>query len=387
MQRLLVISNGFGEDSIGAEVIRHFPRTLVAEAFPTLGDGRSYRGVCPIVGPRAQLASEGSRIDKGTLRKDIVRGGLGTIMPALRYLRGVRHTYDTVLVIGDTIGVLACWLSGIRNIVFLDVYRTGYNRPYYLGEKLVMRRVCRTVFCRSPRLVEQLKPFGIDARAAGNVMMDTIPVGDYDAQRRRLRLKAVTLLPGSRETTIANFVLQIAAIGLLPDDMRPDVFVAVAEGIEPEQLAQAANLFFHPPSGRERSDLGRLSGRGLHIHLARNALKPLVQAADVVLSQAGTATIQALGLGRPVVTFVRDTDRAKRFEEENELFGAARITVPAEADKLSEAVRRLLADQAERRRLSEVGKERIGGPGVINEIIAVLEQGPSRELQTPASAA
>ncbi len=372
MPRLLVISNGIGEDSIGAEIVKRLPRTLVADAYPTLGEGRAYEGVCPVVGPRARLASEGSRVDRGTLARDVAAGGLATIPPALTFLRKARSAYDRFLVVGDFIGVGACWLSGIRNVVYLDVYKTGYGRVYSPIERMVIRSACRTVFTRSPRLALQLTKAGVDARAAGNVMMDTIPVGDYDAARRRLRLVAITLLPGSRDATAANFALQIDAIARLPESLRPDIFVAVADGIEPEVLAKSAGLFAHPPTTNETSDLGRLSGRGLHVHLARGALRPLVEASDVVLSQAGTATIQALGMGRPVVTFVRDTDRRKRFREEALLFGDARQTVPADAAALAEVTARLLADRADRTRRGEIGVERIGAPGVIGEIIAAL---------------
>jgi uncharacterized protein (TIGR03492 family) len=374
VRRLLVISNGIGEDSVGAEIVRRLPRNLPADAYPMLGDGQAYRTACPVVGPRAHLPSEGSRIDRGTIGKDIAGGLLGTIQPALKFLREAKATYDGFLVIGDFIGVGACWLAGIRDVLYLDVYHTGYGRNYSFIEKLIIKRTCGTVFCRSPRLANQLGATGIDARASGNVMMDTIPAGDYDARRRRLRLKAVTLLPGSREATVDNFALQIESLALLPDQMKPDVFVALADGINPEEMAKAANLFFHGPAGRERTDVGRLSGRGLHVHMARGALQPLLDASDIVLSQAGTATIQALGIGRPVITFTRETDRMKRFIEENRLFGEARRIVPAEPEKISEAVRRLLAEPAEVERLSAIGKERIGGPGVINEIIGVLNE-------------
>jgi uncharacterized protein (TIGR03492 family) len=374
VRRLLVISNGIGEDSVGAEIVRRFPRNLIADAYPMLGDGKAYRTACPVVGPRAQLPSEGSRIDRGTLAKDLAGGALATFAPSIRFLKEAKTTYDGFLVIGDFIGIAACWLAGIRDVVYLDVYHTGYGRAYYLGEKLILRRTCSTIFCRSPRLAQKLIAFKIDARASGNVMMDTVPAADYDAKRRKLRLKAVTLLPGSREATIDNFALQIEALALLPDQMKPDVFVAVADGINPEEMAKAANLFFHGPAGRERTDVGRLSGRGLHVHMARGALQPLLDASDFVLSQAGTATIQALGLGKPVITFTRENDRMKRFIEENRLFGEARRIVPAEAEKISEAVRRLLAEPAEVERLSAIGKERIGGPGVIKEIIGVLNE-------------
>ena len=374
MQRLLVISNGIGEDSIGAEIVRRLPHSFTVHAYPTLGEGKAYRAACPVVGPRAHLPSEGSRVGQGTIRKDIAGGLFGTIWPALKFLRESRTAYDSFLVIGDFIGVGACWLAGIRNVVYLDVYHTGFGRPYSAIEKHIIKWTSSTVFCRSAGLAGQLAAMGVDARASGNVMMDTIPAAEYDVGRRRLKLQSVLLLPGSREATVANFALQIEALAQLPDEMKPDVFVAVADGINPEDMAKAAGLIHHGTASRERADAGRLSGRGLNVNLARGALKPLLDGTDLVLSQAGTATIQALGSGRPVLTFSRGSDRMKRFEEENLLFGEARQMVAADAGQLSEAVGRLLADPAEMARLGTVGRERIGGPGVIREIIGVLEQ-------------
>jgi uncharacterized protein (TIGR03492 family) len=192
----------------------------------------------------------------------------------------------------------------------------------------------------------------------------------------------VALLPGSRGGAVANFALQIESLGMLPENQRPDIFVAVADGVEPEELARATGLFRHPPQGREDSDLGRLSGRGFHIHLVRGALKPLVEASDLVLSQAGTATVQALGLGRPVVTFIRETERTQRFADESKLFGEARIVVPAQPASIAEEVKRLLADAAECERLGDLGKERIGSGGVLGKLIAALEAGSTRSSAT-----
>ena len=45
-RRILFITNGYGEDSVGAEIIRRLPRELSAEAYPTLGPGKAYAGIC-----------------------------------------------------------------------------------------------------------------------------------------------------------------------------------------------------------------------------------------------------------------------------------------------------------------------------------------------------
>jgi hypothetical protein len=87
--------------------------------------------------------------------------------------------------------------------------------------------------------------------------------------------------------------------------------------------------------------------------------------------------VQALGLGRPVVTFVRDTARSQRFADEGQLFGDARIVVPAEPGRIAAEVDRLLRDPAECKRLGEQGRQRVGSGGVLARVVAALEAGVS----------
>ncbi len=360
--RLLVISNGIGEDSIGAEIVRRLPPNIVAHAYPTLGAGHAYAGVCDIVGPRADLASAGSRVAKGTFRRDLRGGLLRTIGPGIAFARRARRDYDRMLVIGDFVGVLGAWLTGLRGLIYIDVYKSGYGSPYLAIERAIIARTCRTVFCRHPTLAAALKASGVDARAAGNVMMDTISRSGIDPRPWRTRARAVTLLPGSRDQTAANFALQVEALRRLPRDLVPDIFLALAPGTDRGALASAAGL---SASG------DRLTG-DLDIHVAEGALGDLVDASDVVLSQAGTATIQSLGLGRPVISFTRPTDRAKRHRDEQALFGDSRILVRDDAAELSQALASLLGDDADRARRGAIGRERIGPPGAIYAIIAEL---------------
>ena len=361
--RLLVITNGIGEDSVGAELVRRLPPSVVAHAYPTLGSGQYYDGVCEIVGPRATLASAGSRVAKGTIARDVAGGLLGTVPPGLAFMHRVRNAYDRVLVIGDFIGVGGCFLTGIRGVTYVDVYKTGYGSPYLGIERWVIGKTCHAVFSRHPSLAESLRAHGIDARAAGNVMMDTIPRSELDVPSLRTRPLAVTLLPGSREQTAANFALQVQALRRLPDALRPDVFLALAGGVNPEALAQAAGLTW--------TGVGFTGD--MTIHAARGALGNLLDESDVVLSQAGTATIQSLGSGRPVISFTRRGDRMKRHRDESRLFGEARLLVQDDAREIGDALTALLGNEADRARRGQIGRDRIGGPGAIDEIIASLQ--------------
>lgn len=372
-RRFLFISNGHGEDWIAAAVVAHLPKTIDVEAYPMIGAGNAYSGVCPIVGPRATLASEGWRNVKGSLRRDMATGGLNTVPPALSFLRKIRGKYDRVVVVGDMTGVIAAFLTGHRGLYYLDVYKTGAARLYSAPERWTVKQACKTVFCRADNLARSLEQMGVDARSAGNVMMDTIPQGDYDARPRRSRPLAVTLLPGSRALTAESFALQVDGLRTLPAEMRPDVFLAVAGGINVDELAKKTGLRRTSMLSAESADLGELSDGDLTIHMARGgAMGNLLSASDLVLSQAGTATVQALGLGKPAITFVNPRDRRSRFNDEQMLFGDARVVVPAEVPAIGSALRKLISDDDERRRLANIGRQRIGGPGAMQAILDAL---------------
>ncbi len=372
-QRFLVISNGHGEDAIAAQLIERLPAEVSADAYPMIGSGKAYDGICPVVGPRATLASEGWRNVKGSLRRDIVNGGLLTVPPALKFLRAMRGRYDRIIVVGDMVGVLACLVTGNRDLVYIDVYKTGAARLYSSLERMAIKRACALAFCRADNLAALLRQNGVDARSEGNLMMDTIPRGDYDAAGRRTQALAVTLLPGSRALTGESFALQINALRRVPADRRPDIFVAVAGSVSVEDLAKAAGLVRVPLLSSEPDDLGTLRGDGLVVHMARGrAMGNLLDVSDLVLSQAGTASIQALGLGKPVVTFINQRDRRSRFEDEQKLFGPARVVVDAEIGNVAMALNDLLGNEEERARLGAIGRERIGGPGALAAILAAL---------------
>ncbi len=369
-RKLLFISNGHGEDWIAAAIVARLPKSIEVEAYPMIGAGNAYGGVCPTVGPRAALASEGWRNVKGSLRRDIATGGLATVPPALRFLRGIVGKYDRIVVVGDMVGVVAAFGTGHRGLHYLDVYKTGAARLYSAPERWLIKRACKTVFCRADNLAQSLRQMGVDARCAGNVIMDTIPSGEYDASARRTRPLAVTLLPGSRALTGESFALQVSALRSLTVELRPDVFLAVAGGVKVDDLAKQAGLQRTAMLSAESSDLGELSDGDLTIHMARGgAMGNLLAVSDLVLSQAGTATIQALGSGKPAITFINARDRRSRFEDEQALFGDARIVVPAEAVEIGKALRRLLEDGDKRRRLGAIGRQRIGGLGAMDAIL------------------
>jgi uncharacterized protein (TIGR03492 family) len=366
---LLVISNGHGEDSIAAEIVRRLPAGIPVVAYPTLGAGKAYEGVCPLVGPRRFLPSEG-HWRKGSFWKD-ARAGFG-IRAAFSFMRTTRRRWNRILVVGDLLGVLVCRLTGNRVSVFADVYRSGHSSRYSGIEAWVIRTTCDRVFSRDALLAGQLARAGADAAFAGNVVMDTLSYGGYDVASRRTKPLAIAILPGSRTGMAENFAIQAAALRLADASSQADCFAVLAGGSDLGALARAGGLKLIPPSGLEAGDLGTLTDGALTVHLVSGSLGNVLATCDVVLGQGGTANLQALGLGRPVISFLPPEAREGTRRRTAMLVGDSREVVPADAAALAGALARLLADPTERQRRGAIGRERIGPPGAMAAIVAAL---------------
>lgn len=370
--RVLFVSNGHGEDSMAAEIARRLPSHIEAEAYPTLGAGRAYEGICPVVGPRANLATQGERMFRGSHVEDLPTAKPGATWRAIRFMRGARPRYDKIVVLGDMVGIVLCWLAGAPVAIYVDVFKYGKAHRYSPIERWLILRTVQVVFNRDDILAAQLRTAGVEARFAGNIMMDTVQYGDYDPAPMRAHELALAILPGSRAVAPHQFSVQAAAVRLLPPELMPDMFVALAPGIEPEMLAAAAGLHWKPPTSENEADLGRLIGHGLEFHLARGSVGSILETADVVLSLAGTATWQAVGMGKPVVSTVSPNARRKRLRDEAALTGPARQVCGADPEEVARAVSALLSDPADRARRGAIGRQRMGPPGAIDAIIAEL---------------
>lgn len=375
MRPTLFISNGMGEDSMSAEIIRRVDSCLEAEAYPLIGAGRAFDNLCRIVGPRADVPSEGWRHTRWSVVRDLA--SISAIMPrAIGYLRRCRGRYDKVVVVGDTSAVILSVLAGLKVDLYIDVFKTGYSHRYTAVESQAIRRAVKKVFCRDDMLAAQLRDKGIDAVSHGNIMLDTVTYGDIAITGSKDDgISRVGLLPGSRTGTPQAFALQIDALEMIAKRANVIGVAAIADGIDIAALAQAGGLAYSPLPASHTHDMGHLSGRGIRIELYRGATGNVIEASDVVLSQAGTATQQALGLGKPVITFFPPEHRKKRMDDEQALMGESRLLLPPDPAAIAFETARLLEDPAERARLGAIGKQRLGGPGTLDAVIDELCRG------------
>ena len=222
--RLLVLSNGHGEDLIALRVLqallRRHPELEIA-VLPLVGEGHAYAaleqaGALRRIGPRRSLPSGGfSNQSLRGLLADLGAGVLGLSWRQWRLVRRWGRSGDPVLAVGDLLPLLLAWASG-SPYGFLGTPKSDYTWASGPGSAglaalyhrckgsewdpwewaLLRPRRCRLVALRDRLTARGLRRHGVAALAPGNPMMDGLQPDPLPAalqpQRRLL------LLGGSR---------------------------------------------------------------------------------------------------------------------------------------------------------------------------------------------
>ncbi|MGJ8529784.1 hypothetical protein [Maritalea sp.] len=373
--RVLLISNGYGEDAMAAVLAKELVKTVKVEALPTVGPGKSYAGICDVVGPRGKLASEGHR-KIGSLLKDFQSGLAVTAVKHVKFMRDQRGRWDKIVTVGDMIGPLLAFAGGQKVDLHIDVYNSGFARHYSTIEKQILKRTVKKVLCRDDILAGALRAIDVDAGFAGNLMMDTVPTLDFDVSSLVQDKTAVTLLPGSREGAGKLFQMQMDAISRLSSKYPLTLFVPVAPSVELDRLLKRANL--------KRVD-GELLGNahlaiaatadGTKVHFFDKGIGTLAKGSLFVVGQQGTAIFQSAGLGTPVIAIVADDSRKSRVQRNERLLGDSRISTEQDVGMLARKMEMFLSDPKTTKQRGKVGIERVGPPGALDAAVRIIVNG------------
>ena len=224
--RLLVLSNGHGEDLIALRVLQALHRRrpgLEIAVLPLVGEGAAFAaaeaaGVLRRIGPRRQLPSGGfSNQSLRGLLADLGAGVLGLSWRQWRLVRRWGRRGDPVLAVGDLLPLLLAWCSGAP-YGFIGTPKSDYtwlSGPGTAGPAALYHRCkgsewdpwewalmaghrCRLVAMRDALTARGLRRHGVDALAPGNPMMDGLkaePLPMPLQARRRLLLLGGSRMP------------------------------------------------------------------------------------------------------------------------------------------------------------------------------------------------
>jgi uncharacterized protein (TIGR03492 family) len=300
MARILLLSNGHGEDLSGALLAQELQRQgHNVQALPLVGLGSAYQkaGV-PLLGRSHEFSTGG--IGYTSLRGRLTEIAQGQVLYLLRRLiRLMRHRrrFDLILVVGDVIPVIAAWLSQRPVATYLVAYSSYYEGtlrlPWPCAALLKSQRF-KAVYSRDQRTAEDLSgQLQRPVSFLGNPFMDSVLTAAAPPPSSTPR---VGLLPGSRRPELEqNLQLLLRLIELLPSTVRCNVDLALVPSLDDNSLRQLSERCgWHWENGV----LEREGARAINV---RRGSRAVLQHSDLVIGMAGTAIEQAVGLAKPVL--------------------------------------------------------------------------------------
>ncbi len=328
-----------------------------------MGNGGAY-GEIPLLQPVRRLPSGGFGARGTGLLDDVRAGGLALWRSQRRTIRDRRGRHDLVVAIGD---VYCLWMAAAAGapVLLIATAKSSRHDPHGWLEVRVMRRLAARVFTRDEQTADDLRLRGIDAVYVGNPLMDTIG-GSATAGTRRPDRHVIALLPGSRRDAYANVIDLLRLAELVLQRVPVTVICPLARDLDQglmEMTAAGAGWTFHD---------GRIQRGGAEV-MVTGDFGGAVRDADVVVALAGTASEQAAGLGKPVVTFPGSGSQiTPRFLAlQQRLLDDALVSTRGWTEAAG-AVLRLLRSPEERLRRGAAGRLRMGSPGAISRIAETI---------------
>ncbi len=386
-RRILLLSNGHGEDLSGALIgVQLQQLGFQVEALPLVGHGRAYQQAgIPTRGHTREYSTGGlgytSLLGRIT---EVVQGQVLYLLSRLGLLLRIARRYGLVVVVGDVIPVLAAWLSRRPTAVYLVAYSSHYEGklqlPWPCGALLRSRRL-RAIYSRDQLTATDLsQQLGRPVRFLGNPFFDgalkaSEPLAGAPQQR-------LGLLPGSRlPEALHNLELMLRVLERLPEGLRPaarlGLHAALVGKLTPQEVAPLASRLGWRLELDNPSQC-RLVRGPLTLQLEWGRFAAVIQQCDLLLSMTGTAAEQCVGLGKPVLQLEGEGPQftAGFAEAQRRLLGpgvlcAATPDAPPGSDAqlngtallLEQLLQRLQRDPGWLDELRRLGLERIGSGG------------------------
>lgn len=431
--RLLVLSNGHGEDIIAVRILQALQQQSNPPdifALPLVGEGYAYQQLgIPLIGSVRTMPSGGFiYMDNRQLMRD-VRGGL--VQLTLSQIQAMRRWVSSqkksgnqgaVLAVGDIVPLLFAFFSG-ANYTFVGTAKSEYyvrdergllprkskstrwenfsGSIYHPWERWLMsRRSCRAVFPRDGLTTEILKQWPIPAVDVGNPMMDglepSFPLQRFynaDFQQQEMaRPLVVTLLPGSRPPeAYRNWQLIMEAVSALIASFQEQdsvahtsgsvVFLAaIAPSLDINQLSSILDVQGwrpHPESPVSLPDANALIFKQRHAYLliSQQSYNDCLHLGDVAIAMAGTATEQFVGLGKPAIAIPGQGPQYNYAfaEAQSRLLGDSLILIE-QPNQAAKVLRSLLQNPDRLQVIAENGLRRMGQSGAARRIANCLTE-------------
>lgn len=361
--RLIVASNGYGEDAIGVELAKKISKRFSSAdvtAFSFVGSGIHYKEAgIPVVSPSINMPSGGViKYSLTELLKDI-RHGLGNaIRTQLDCLHEMTNMYRTPVCVGDIYLMLnMLWGQGMRPLLVATAKSVHLHGHLRIEEWLLKKR-SRKVWTRDIETAEALQKVGVKAVFEGNPVMDLLGDINSDPSAWPENGFRVMLLPGSRPRAYDDVKLILDSVLELSKRIDCCFAMVLAPTISAEKIANVL------PQWKLSFDGKCLESGAIKIFMYSDPVAPVAKGADVLIGLGGTANQLCAGLGIPVVSII-ETGKLRQ----KKLLKEAEILVKADSKSLAEATEKILTNPELYKEMSDAGIKYLGGTGALDKIV------------------
>ncbi len=405
--KLLVISNGHGEDVIALKIIGQLKELLPSlkiAALPMVGEGFAYtRSSIEIVTDVKSMPSGGFvYMDNQQLWGDIRNGLLALSIRQYQCLKEWGKNGGVILAVGDILPLLLAWISGL-DYFFVGTAKSEYylrdeddwlphvsklerywGSYYYPWEYWLMKNSrCLGVFPRDSMTTSTLQKAGIKAHDLGNPMMDDLSVlSSVSTDEYVLK---VLLLAGSRmPEAINNWQLILEGVDSIIDSYDNDFMClgAIAPSLSLSEFKQCLlNSGWESPTQKFYFDIVDdpqimyfKKQQGTLI-LTQNAYSESLNYCNISLAMAGTATEQFVGLGKVAIAFPGKGPQynSKFAENQKHLLGIS-LQLIDKPQQVGKKIKELLSNPEKLAKIAVNGKKRLGKIGASQRIAKLIEE-------------
>ncbi len=408
--KILILSNGHGEDLIALKIIeelRKLTNPPSISALPLVGEGFVYQKLdISMIAPVKKMPSGGFiYMESSKLWQDLCSGLLNLTLAQYKAIKHWAKTGDFILAVGDILPLFLAWLSGV-NYAFVGTAKSEYylrddlgyfpdisfldrwsGSVYYPWECWLMSRSrCQAVFPRDTLTTQVLQKKGISAFDLGNPMMDGIHFDcDSRFEGEDESSLVVLLLPGSRfPEALENWNLLLSAVDCLMESSRFSfVFLgAISPNLDLKPFKQALSphtwqrKYKKPPNFPINDHYALLfTHPKAKLVLTQKAYTTCLNLADVALAMAGTATEQFVGLGKPVIALPgKGPQYTRKFAENQARLLGLSLKLVAKPEQVPEELQKILKNPDLWQLMSENAEKRLGKPGASQRIAQFLER-------------
>lgn len=203
----MIISNGFGEDQIGAKLGQAL-KTLNPDIFPQaislVGDGHAYKQLeIPVSLSIPTPPSGGFIRDLKTMIKDLKSGSAFALINAYKKIRPIIKEAEIVISVGDVFCLFMCSNIPHMNRFFLPTAKSNRFMSHTIPEYMYIRKKAKKVYPRDQETMEAFKSKGISADFLGSPMFD-LNVSDKPPFRFKNTGTIIAFLPGSKQEAYLN---------------------------------------------------------------------------------------------------------------------------------------------------------------------------------------